>query len=266
MAPLLEVENLTMQFGGLTAIDQVSFGVEVHSLFSIIGPNGAGKTTLFNCINGLYHPTAGRIRFDGDDITGRKPYDIAARGIARTFQNIELFSHVTTVENLMLGRHLHMRSGVLRGAMMCFRRSAAAMEECEHRERVEHIIDLLELEAARDKRVSGLPYGVQKKIELGRALALDPKLLLLDEPSAGMTAEERQDLMFWIGDIRADFDVSILMIEHHMQMVMDISDRILAINFGKPIVEGLPAEVAAHPEVIEAYLGGETPVGAADAE
>jgi branched-chain amino acid transport system ATP-binding protein len=260
---LLEVDGLTVRFGGLTALEDVSFSVEEHSLFSVIGPNGAGKTTLFNCISGLYRPTAGSIRFAGEDLTGLKPYQVAARGIARTFQNIELFANVTTIENLMLGRHLHMRTGVWRGLTTCFRRSEAAREECEHRERVEHIIDLLELEAARDLPVSGLPYGVQKKIELGRALALDPTLLLLDEPSAGMTAEERQDLMYWIGDIRADLNVSILMIEHHMQMVMDISDRILAVNFGKPICEGLPPQVASHPEVIEAYLGGEEPVGPA---
>ena len=262
MTVLLEIHDLGMRFGGLTALDGISLDVPEGSLISVIGPNGAGKTTLFNCISGLYRPTAGSIRFAGEDLVGRRPHEIAARGIARTFQNIELFAHVTTIDNLMLGRHLHMRAGVWRGVAMCFRRSAAAREECEHRERVEHIIDLLELQAARDLPVSALPYGVQKKIELGRALALDPKLLLLDEPSAGMTAEERQDLMFWIEDIRADLDVTILMIEHHMQMVMDISDRILAVNFGRPIVEGLPAQVAGHPEVIEAYLGEEATVAA----
>jgi len=246
-----------MRFGGLTAIDGVSFSIDDGSLFSIIGPNGAGKTTLFNCISGLYRPTNGSIHVGGENVVGKRPHQIASMGVARTFQNIELFSHVTTIDNLMLGRHIHMRTGIWRGAVMCFRKSRAAIEECEHRERVEHIIDLLELEAARDTPVSALPYGVQKKIELGRALALDPRVLLLDEPSAGMTAEERQDLMYWIGDIRADFGVSILMIEHHMQMVMGISDRVLAINFGRPIVEGTPTEVAAHPEVVEAYLGGE---------
>lgn len=252
-----------MRFGGVTALEGVSFDLDDGALFSIIGPNGAGKTTLFNCISGLYRPTGGTIRFAGEELIGKRPHEIAALGIARTFQNIELFAHVTTTDNLMLGRHLHMRTGVWRGAAMCFRRSRAALEECEHRERVEHIIDLLELEAVRDARVSALPYGVQKKIELGRALALDPRILLLDEPSAGMTAEERQDLMYWIGDIRAEFSVSILMIEHHMQMVMDISDRVLAINFGRPIAQGAPVEVAAHPEVVEAYLGGEQPVGTA---
>jgi len=263
MPGLLEVDHLTMQFGGVAALQGVSFSVEEGALFSIIGPNGAGKTTLFNCISGLYRPTSGSIRLSGEELVGKRPHEIAARGIARTFQNIELFAHVTTIENLMLGRHLHMTTGVWRGAVMCFRRSRAALEECEHRERVEHIIDLLELEAARDVPASALPYGVQKKIELGRALALDPRLLLLDEPSAGMTAEERQDLMYWIGDIRADFKVTIVMIEHHMQMVMDISDRVLAINFGRPITEGDPADVAAHPEVVEAYLGGEQGTDAA---
>ena len=263
MPPLLEIADLAMRFGGVTALEGVSLTVAERELFSIIGPNGAGKTTLFNCVSGLYRPTGGSIRFAGEELVGKRPHEIAARGIARTFQNIELFAHVTTVDNLMLGRHLHMRTGVWRGAVMCFRRSRAALEECEHRERVEHIIELLELEAARDLPVSALPYGVQKKIELGRALALDPRILLLDEPSAGMTAEERQDLMYWIGDIRAEFNVTMLMIEHHMQMVMDISDRVLAVNFGRPIVQGDPATVAGHPDVVEAYLGSEERVDAA---
>lgn len=252
-----KVDNLTRRFGGLVAVDGASFEVERGMTYSIIGPNGAGKTTLFNCINGIYTPTSGEINFQGERISGLKPHQIARKGLARTFQNLELFAHVTTMENLMLGRHLHMKTGLWRGATMLFRRSKAAQEEIEHRARVEQIIDLLDLHAARNKRVSELPYGTQKLVELGRALAMEPALLLLDEPSAGMNQEEQQDLVFWLRDIKAEFDVTILMIEHHMQMVMDISDRILALNFGKPITEGSPEEVASHPEVIKAYLGDE---------
>jgi branched-chain amino acid transport system ATP-binding protein len=250
-----KVEYLTRRFGGLIAVNDVSFEVEQGMIYSIIGPNGAGKTTLFNCISGLYKPTSGAVFFEGQPISGLKPYEIARRGIARTFQNLELFARVTTMENLMLGRHLHMSAGLWRGLTMLRRRSHAAQEEIEHRERVEHIIDLLNLHSARNMPVMALPYGTQKLVELGRALAMEPKLLLLDEPSAGMNTEERQDLIFWIQDIQAELGVTILMIEHHMQLVMDISDRILAINFGKPMVEGDPATVASHPKVIEAYLG-----------
>ena len=252
---LLFVEDLKISFGGLIAVHNVGFGVDRGSIFSIIGPNGAGKTTIFNCISGLYKPDSGRIVLKGEDITGLKPYRIAQKGIARTFQNIELFSKMSTMENLMLGRHVHMKTGVLSGATFWGRGSRAAREEIEHRERVERIIDLLDLQSARNQFVGGLPYGTQKLIELGRALALEPELLLLDEPSAGMNSEERQDLIFWIKDIQDELGVTILLIEHDMKMVMDISDRILAINFGKPIIEGTPSEVQRHPEVLKAYLG-----------
>jgi branched-chain amino acid transport system ATP-binding protein len=254
---VFEVKNLSMRFGGLAALSDVSFSVEPGQVFSIIGPNGAGKTTLFNCISGLYKPTSGSIRFNGEELVGKKPHEIARCGIARTFQNLELFANVTTLDNLMLGRHIFMKGGVWQNMFLSFERSRAAREEVAHRERVEQIIDLLELHSAREKRVQDLPYGVQKKVELGRALALDPKLLLLDEPSAGMTIEERENLMFWLGDVRAELGVSMLMIEHHMQMVMDISDEILAINFGTPMARGKPEEVAKDPAVIEAYLGAE---------
>lgn len=249
------VENLRISFGGLLAIDGVSFDVEQGTIFSIIGPNGAGKTTIFNCISGLYVPDSGDIVFKGERITGLKPYKIAKKGIARTFQNIELFSKMSTMENLMLGRHVHMKTGVLTGATFYGRGAKAAKEEIEHRERVENIIDLLDLQSTRNKFVGALPYGTQKLIELARALALEPELLLLDEPSAGMNSEERQDLIFWIKDIQDELGVTILLIEHDMKMVMDISDRILAINFGRPIVEGPPSEVQEHPEVLKAYLG-----------
>ncbi len=249
------IENLSISFGGLMAVDKVGFVVEQGSIFSIIGPNGAGKTTIFNCISGLYRPDSGKINFSGEDIIGLKPHTIARLGIARTFQNIELFSRMTTMENLMLGRHIHMKTGIWSGATFYRRGSRAAQDEIKHREHVEEIIDLLDLQAARNQFVGGLPYGTQKLIELGRALALEPKLLLLDEPSAGMNSEEKQDLIFWIKDIQDELGVTILLIEHDMKLIMDISDRILAINFGKPIMEGTPAEVQKHPEVLKAYLG-----------
>jgi len=236
-------------------LDRVTLNVEPGSIFSIIGPNGAGKTTIFNCVSGLYKPDSGKIFFKGEDITGLKPYRIAQKGIARTFQNIELFSRMTTMENLMLGRHIHMKTGVWSGSTFFRRGSKSAREEVKHREQVERIIDLLDLQSARNQFVGGLPYGTQKLVELGRALALEPELLLLDEPSAGMNSEEKQDLIFWIKDIQDELGVTILLIEHDMRMVMDISDRILAINFGKPIAEGIPEEVQRHPEVLKAYLG-----------
>jgi branched-chain amino acid transport system ATP-binding protein len=237
------------------AVDRVTLNVEPGSIFSIIGPNGAGKTTIFNCVSGLYKPDSGKIYFKGEDITGLKPYRIAQKGIARTFQNIELFSRMTTMENLMLGRHIHMKTGVWSGSTFFRRGSKAAQEEIEHRGHVERIIDLLDLQSARNQFVGGLPFGTQKLVELGRALALEPELLLLDEPSAGMNSEEKQDLIFWIKDIQDELGVTILLIEHDMRMVMDISDRILVINFGKPIAEGIPEEVQRHPEVLKAYLG-----------
>ncbi|MBC8460444.1 MAG: ABC transporter ATP-binding protein [Deltaproteobacteria bacterium] len=252
---LFFIDRLSISFGGLVAVDRVSFQVESGSIFSIIGPNGAGKTTIFNCISGLYKPDSGKILFNGEDMTGLKPHRVAQKGIARTFQNIELFSRMTTMENLMLGRHIHMKTGVWSGATFFRRGSKAAQEEIEHRARVEKIIDLLDLQSARNQFVGSLPYGTQKLIELGRALALEPKLLLLDEPSAGMNSEEKQDLIFWVKDIQDELGVTILLIEHDMKMVMDISDRILAINFGRPIIEGNPEDVQKHPEVLKAYLG-----------
>lgn len=249
------VDRLTISFGGLRAVDRVSFNVKPGTIFSIIGPNGAGKTTIFNCVSGLYKPDAGAIIFKGEDIIGLRPHKVAQKGIARTFQNIELFSRMTVIENLMLGRHIHMKTGVWTGATFYRRGSKAAKEEIEHRGRVEKIIDLLDLQAARNQFVGALPYGTQKLVELGRALALEPELLLLDEPSAGMNSEEKQDLIFWIKDIQDELGVTILLIEHDMKMVMDISDRVLAINFGKPITEDIPDGVQNHPEVLKAYLG-----------
>ncbi len=255
-----KVKDITIQFGGLKALDGISFEINKGEVYAIIGPNGAGKTTLFNCINGIYRPDCGDIHFKGEVLKGKKPDRIAGLGIARTFQNIELFSHLNTMENIMLGRHLYLKTGVFHGMTMWGRRSFAGKEESAHRRRVEEIIDLLDLQAVRNKLVGGLPYGIQKVVELGRALALEPELLLLDEPCAGMNAEEKQDTIFWIKDIQDELGVTILLIEHDMHMVMDISDRILAINFGRAITIGSPETVQQHPEVVRAYLGEETAV------
>jgi branched-chain amino acid transport system ATP-binding protein len=256
-----QVEHLSIAFGGLEALVDINFQVRKGAIFAIIGPNGAGKTTLFNCINGIYRPDRGLILYKGREIQGKKPDRVARIGIARTFQNIELFSKLNTMENLMLGRHTFMKSGLFRGAFMWGRRSFAGREETRNRTKVEEIIDLLDLQSVRDKLVGGLPYGTQKRVELGRALALEPDLLLLDEPSAGMNAEEKQDMIFWIKDIQDELGVTILLIEHDMKMVMDISERILVINFGSVIIEGTPEEIQHHPGVLKAYLGEDEAVG-----
>ncbi|MFO7708012.1 MAG: ABC transporter ATP-binding protein [Desulfobacterales bacterium] len=250
-----KVDDLSIAFGGLRALNGIVFEVRQGEIYAIIGPNGAGKTTLFNCINGIYHPDSGQILFQGKDIRGKKPDAVARLGIARTFQNIELFKNLNTMENIMLGRHLFMKTGLFRGAFLWGRRSFAGREETAHRRKVEELIDFLGLQSVRNKMVGGLPYGTQKQIELARALALQPDLLLLDEPCAGMNSEERQDMIFWIKDIQDDLGVTILLIEHDMNMVMDISSRVLVLNFGSPVTEGTPAEVQRHPEVLKAYLG-----------
>ena len=252
---LLAINDLSISFGGLAALSSVSMAVEKGNIFSIIGPNGAGKTTIFNCITGIYRPSKGSILFNGNELVGKRPHQAAKMGIARTFQNIELFAHLTTMDNLLLGRHMHMKTGILSGTTLLGRWSPAAKEECVHRERVERIIEFLEIESSRNMPVAALPYGTRKLVELGRALAMEPTLLLLDEPTAGMNQEEKRDMMFWIRDIRDDFDVTIIMVEHDMNLVMTVSDEILALNFGVKLVQGLPQEVQTHPEVLAAYLG-----------
>jgi branched-chain amino acid transport system ATP-binding protein len=253
--PLLQVSGLSMRFGGLAALDDVSFDVERGSVVSIIGPNGSGKSTTFNCINGILNPTEGAIHFENDPIVGLPPHQVARLGIARTFQNIELFAEESTVDNLMLGRHIRMESGLWAGLTMVRRTSRAAREEVDQRNRVEAILEVMGLTEVRERRVGELPYGTQKRVELGRALAMEPRLLLLDEPSAGMNDEEREDLTRRIRTLKDESDLTILLIEHHMHMAIGLADQVIALNFGRVIAEGDPETVRAHPEVVRAYLG-----------
>ena len=251
---IIEVEGVHLSFAGIKAIDGVSFSVSAGELFAIIGPNGAGKTSIFNCISGVYHPQAGSISFEGHDLLGMKPNKIADLGVARTFQNIELFPQLTVLDNLMLGRHQHIKYGTP-AAML--RIGKAAREEARNREIVEGIIEFLDIAQFRRSFVAMLPYGIQKRVELGRALAMAPKLLLLDEPAAGMNLEETEDMARFITDIRRELEIGIILVDHDMRMVMDLADRVLAIDFGKPITTGTPAEIQRNPDVIRAYLGQE---------
>jgi branched-chain amino acid transport system ATP-binding protein len=245
--------ELAINFGGVQALDGVSFEVEPGEVFTIIGPNGAGKTTIFNLVSRIYDPTRGELLFRDENITQVPPHDIARRGIARTFQNIELFEHATVLQNLLLGRHTHRRSRFFEEILALPR--VRALEVAE-REAAEKVIDFLDLQPYRDNLIVNLPYGVRKVVEMGRALCTEPKLLLLDEPSSGLSVEETEDMAFWIEDITKLLGITVLMVEHDMSLVTAVSDRVLALNYGRPIAQGTAREVQQHPEVIKAYLGG----------
>lgn len=251
---LLQVELLSIAFGGVKAVDNVSFEVEEGEVFTIVGPNGAGKSTIFNLISRLYEPSSGCILFDGTDITKLPAHNIAKLGIARTFQNIELFDHSSVLQNLLIGRHSRRDTNWLQELLFLpnVRRS-----EREHRYAVEKVIDFLGLEAYRDKLIAGLPYGIRKVVEIARALASNPKLILLDEPTSGLSVEETSEMAWWIEDMQKDLGLTILMVEHDMSLVNRVSDRVLAVAEGKPLAQGTAAEVQADPVVIEAYLGSE---------
>jgi len=251
---LFKADEIAIRFGGVRAVDAVSFEVDEGEVFSIIGPNGAGKTTIFNLISRIYEPSAGRLFFQDRDITEIPPYRIATLGIARTFQNIELFANATLLQNLLIGRHCHSTVGVL--AQLAFL-PAVRREELKHREKVEEVIAFLSLERYRDTLIANLPYGVRKVVELGRALCIEPKLLLLDEPSSGLNVEETEGMGFWIEDIKKDLGITVIMVEHDMNLVRMVSDRVMALNYGKVIALGTPGEVQSHPEVVRAYIGGD---------
>jgi len=250
---LLEADNLAINFGGITALAGVSFEVRAGEVLTIIGPNGAGKTTIFNLVSRIYDPTRGRLVFGGEDITRLPPHEIARRGIARTFQNIELFEHATVLQNLLLGRHAHKRSRFVEELLFLPRVRAL---ELEHRGAVEKVIDFLDLQPYRDRLIVNLPYGVRKVVEMARALCTQPKLLLLDEPSSGLSVEETEEMAFWIQDIRTLLGITVLMVEHDMSLVSAVSDRVVALNYGLVIAAGTPRDVQAHPDVVKAYLGG----------
>jgi branched-chain amino acid transport system ATP-binding protein len=245
-------ENVSIAFGGLRALNGVNFSVNQGEIFSIIGPNGAGKTTIFNCINRFYNLIEGAFYLKEEDISKIEPHAIADRGIARTFQNIELFKNMTVLDNLILGRHRHRRSNLFSETLFL---KSVQKQEIENRKKAEEIIEFLDLEAYRDQRVINLPYGVQKTVELARALAMDPQLLLLDEPSSGLNVEETEDLAFWLSDIKEELGITILLVEHNMRFVQQVSDTVLALDFGLVITQGSPREVLNHPEVMKAYLG-----------
>ena len=252
--PVVHIKNLSLRFGGLQALNEISLEIRAGEILAIIGPNGAGKTTFFNCINGFYHPYQGEILYRGKDLTRLKPHKIAALGIARTFQNIELFSGLSALDNLMAARHMLMKRGALSG---CLFFGPTRREEIAHREKIEEIIDLLEMESIRKKVVGSLPYGERKKVDLARALCMDPEVLLLDEPMAGMNVEEKEDMARFVLDIYELKKIPIVLIEHDMDVVMDITHRIAVLDFGIKIAEGLPEEIKNNERVLKAYLGEE---------
>ena len=249
---ILKVENLKLTFGGVQALKGVSFDVKQHELLAVIGPNGAGKTSVMNCVNAFYHPQEGRIFFEDLDITDLRPDQIARLGVSRTFQNIQLFVGLSVVDNLMAARHFKMNYNWVEGALYFGR---ARRVEVEHRKIIEDIIDLLELEPVRKQVVETIPYGLRKRVDLARALVQDPKLLLLDEPMAGMNAEEKEDMVRFIIDVYELWGISVVLVEHDMSVIMDIADRITVLDFGLEIANGTPEEIKGNPKVIEAYLG-----------
>jgi branched-chain amino acid transport system ATP-binding protein len=250
--PLLSARDLSVRFGGVLAVNKVGFDVQRGEVFTLIGPNGAGKTTVFNLISRIYNPSSGELSFEGQRLNELPPHKIAQLGIARTFQNIELFEYASVLQNLLIGHHVHQGSGLV--ANLLFTPSARRAER-EARAQAEAVIDLLDLQRHRDALVHGLPYGVRKVVEVARALCMKPKLLLLDEPSSGLNVEETEDMAWWIRDMRKELGITVLMVEHDMSLVSRVSDRVLAMNQGEVLALGTPAEVQAHPGVIEAYLG-----------
>jgi len=248
----LEVVDLCLNFGGLVALQNVTLNVKTGELLALIGPNGAGKTSLLNCITGYYRPQIGEIVFNGDEITSLPPHEITRRGIGRTFQHIELFPGASVIANMLLARHMHCTYNVGLAALFW---PSVKREEVRHRRIVEEIIDFLEIQAIRKKLVGSLPYGLRKRVDLGRALALEPKLLVLDEPFAGMTLEEKEDMVRFLVELNEEWGQTMILVEHDMSVVMSISQRVIVLDFGKKITEGIPKEIQDHPEVIRAYLG-----------
>ena len=250
--PIMEMKNITMRFGGVVAIQDISFDILEGEIRAIIGPNGAGKSSMLNVINGFYHPQEGEIWFGGEKRSPMKPYQIAYQGIARTFQNIALFKGMSTLDNIMTGRFTHMKTNILSQVLW---RGAAEKEEHENREIVEKVIDFLEIQSIRKTEVGKIPYGLQKRVELGRALAAEPKLLLLDEPMAGMNVEEKEDMSRFILDVNDEFGTTVALIEHDMGVVMDIADRVVVMDYGKKIGDDTPENILKNQAVIDAYLG-----------